>query len=333
MMRIAIIGAGMSGLTLAHYLSPFANVTLFEQMPEVGGRLASRQHDPYSFDYGAQFFVAKTKDFKQFLKPFIHQGVLRPWYARFQEISEQLPAYHTTWHDRYPHYVGIPNMTHWMRTMAENQHIKLTHTIMSLHHDQHWFLSDQHHQQHGPFDWVVITCPPQPMMRLLNTCPKHPFPDHHAPTMDACFSLMLGLKKPWLLPFDAALVHHPMISWISVNSHKPGHNQQAMALLVHTSNRWANQHLHDDPVAISQQLMHELTPILGQHLDTDYRDLHIWQEANLPKQKTHQQWCNPQQQIACIGDWCYQGRVESAFTHAHQLAKYMIKEVLPCKTA
>ena len=54
MTKIAIIGAGLSGLTAAHDLKEHANVTLYEKSRGVGGRLATRRAEPFSFDHGAQ---------------------------------------------------------------------------------------------------------------------------------------------------------------------------------------------------------------------------------------------------------------------------------------
>jgi predicted NAD/FAD-dependent oxidoreductase len=65
--RIAIIGAGMSGLTLANRLSKIAEVVLFEKSRGVGGRMSTRQADPFTFDHGAQFFTVRDKRFSVFI--------------------------------------------------------------------------------------------------------------------------------------------------------------------------------------------------------------------------------------------------------------------------
>jgi len=42
MPKIAIIGAGLSGLILAHSLKEHANITIFEKARGVGGRMSTR---------------------------------------------------------------------------------------------------------------------------------------------------------------------------------------------------------------------------------------------------------------------------------------------------
>ena len=68
MKKVAIIGAGLSGLTAAHFLEDYAEVFIFEKSNGLGGRMSTRRHDRYSFDHGAQYFTVKTKQFSQFIK-------------------------------------------------------------------------------------------------------------------------------------------------------------------------------------------------------------------------------------------------------------------------
>ena len=67
MTRIAIIGAGLSGLTAADSLKDYAEITIFEKARSVGGRMSNRRAEPYFFDHGAQYFSAKTDEFKAFI--------------------------------------------------------------------------------------------------------------------------------------------------------------------------------------------------------------------------------------------------------------------------
>ena len=51
MKRIAIIGAGMSGLTVANQLKDIAKVELFEKSRGVSGRMSTRYAESYQFDH------------------------------------------------------------------------------------------------------------------------------------------------------------------------------------------------------------------------------------------------------------------------------------------
>ena len=60
--NIAIIGAGISGLSLANMLKDIANVKVFEKSRGFGGRVATRYSEDFEFDHGAQFFTIKTNN-------------------------------------------------------------------------------------------------------------------------------------------------------------------------------------------------------------------------------------------------------------------------------
>lgn len=56
--RIAVIGAGISGLTCAWELQKAGHdVTVFEASKRVGGRMGTRKHDGFYFDTGTNFFI------------------------------------------------------------------------------------------------------------------------------------------------------------------------------------------------------------------------------------------------------------------------------------
>jgi predicted NAD/FAD-dependent oxidoreductase len=53
MKKIAIIGAGLCGLSVAHFLKDGAKITLFEKELGVSGRMSTRRTWIYFFDHGA----------------------------------------------------------------------------------------------------------------------------------------------------------------------------------------------------------------------------------------------------------------------------------------
>ena len=85
--KVAIIGAGLSGLALANKLKNHFEVVVFEKSRGYGGRVATRRSGEFIFDHGAQFFKAKTEEFSNYIKPMIDQDIIDVWRARFVEID------------------------------------------------------------------------------------------------------------------------------------------------------------------------------------------------------------------------------------------------------
>ncbi len=64
--KIAIIGAGISGLTAAHTLKKlgYDNITIFEANDRVGGKVHTVEIDGYIYELGAVFYLKNIKHFE-----------------------------------------------------------------------------------------------------------------------------------------------------------------------------------------------------------------------------------------------------------------------------
>ena len=329
---VAIIGSGFSALTLTNFLQEQATITLFEKARGVGGRMATRRavvdDVTYAFDHGTQFFTARTKAFNAFLQPLIDDQVIQHWPARFAEITGDQITATRTWEADHPHYVGTPAMNAIGKVLAQRFNdqvqIQLNTRILQLHHEQGWYLTDQHDQQHGPYDWVITTNPAEQADQLFQQSQVSPVYRQHLQQvpMKACFSLMLGYAKPLNLDFDAALVRDKDISWISVNSSKPGRDE-AYTLLVHSTNRWAQQHIDDERDSVIDYLYQQLQPIMPGAGEPVHQAVHGWHYANVDKQLGQDFHVDPQLKLASCGDWCIRGRVEAAFKSSFALSRYL----------
>ena len=99
MPKIAIIGAGLSGLVLSNLLKAHADILVFEKSKGVGGRLATRRADPYAFDHGAQYFTIKNSQFQQFIHPLIGEGCVEVWKPQFAEVLDDRIVRTYQWSD------------------------------------------------------------------------------------------------------------------------------------------------------------------------------------------------------------------------------------------
>ena len=324
--NIAIIGAGLSGLTAANILKDSANITLFEKSRGVGGRISTRRFEPYFFDHGAQFFKARTSEFKTFIAPMIEQGIIAPWNARFVEFKDKKITTNRNWDCNHQHYVGVPNMNIIAKYLSNGLNINLETKVKSLTKDQEkWHLIDDKENNLGSYDWVIIAVPPLQAIELLGESLKF-FPQIASIKMQSCFSVMLGFEKPLALDFDAAFVKEEDISWISVNSSKPGRNQ-SFCLVINSTNKWADQHIEDDKAQVMQHLCANASEIINHDLSlANHKAIQAWRYANIDKQEGEANLIDIDNKIALCGDWFIKGQVEAAFTSGFKLA-HQIKNI------
>ncbi len=322
--RIAVVGAGLSGLVVARLLQSHADVTVFEKSRSAGGRMATRYAGEFEFDHGAQFFTARSERFRRFLQPLIDAGVVANWQARFAEYDSSRLSTRHAWGDEYPHYVGTPRMNSIGKLLSADLDIVFDAEITAIARGRDgWVLSAGAGAETEPFDWLVMASPAaqtaalaEGFANLSAFCGER--------RMLGCFALMLGFEKPIELPWDAALVRNADISWISVNSSKPARGS-AVSLLVHSTNSWADAHLEDDTNCVLEHMLNEASRVTGEDLrSASHRQVHRWRYANIDRQSGPTCFIDDANRLAACGDWCVRGRIEAAFTSASDLAESLI---------
>ena len=320
MKKIAVIGAGLSGLTFASSLNSKADVTVFEKSRGIGGRMATRYAEHYEFDHGAQYFTAKGEAFQKFLEPFIKNGTVKNWQPNLVTLSKEGMKERVSNH---PSYVASPRMNALAKEMAAD--LKLlgnTHINKVTGSAGVWELFDKEGSSHGIFDEVVFAIPSHQAAVLMPESFEYLEQIKHA-KMDACFSLMLGFEKALNVDFDGAFVEGSPIGWISVNSSKP-ERPQGFSMMVQSQNQWAEVHVDEEKDKVQAMLLEEASHLLNQDLSkAHHQTLHRWLYASTSVPAGDNFFHDEKNQLACIGDWCIKGRVEAAFESGHQLAEKM----------
>ena len=139
--------------------------------------------------------------------------------------------------------------------------------------------------------------------------------------------LLLGFDHILPLEFDAALIRDENISWISINSSKPGRNEE-YCLLVHSTNNWADEHIDDDRESVMDYLCQHTSEVIGHDVSTaNHRAIHGWRYANIEKQEGETHFIESNERVGVCGDWLIQGRVEAAFTSGFELTNKIFGEL------
>lgn len=321
--KIAVIGGGLSGLIAADKLKDAYDVTLFEKARGVGGRMSTRRADPYQFDHGAQYFTARSKEFKSFLRPYIELGVVQEWQAKVLTLEKGQKPYKRDWFE--PHYVCAPRMNSLCKYLAKDVHSKFTVEISNMSRDAGmWTLSDKGGKSYGPFDWVVMAIPSHQAIDLL-PLKFNGLDAIRDVKMTGCYSVMLGFEALPKLNWDIAMPKESLIQWIAVNSRKP-ERESAPSLLIQTTNVWADTHMDDDMVEMQDIIIDEFCALTGVgSKEIIHRVSHRWKYANTSVPAREEFFIDRGLNIGVCGDWCISGRVESAYLSANKLVKEIVK--------
>lgn len=315
-MKIAVIGAGLSGLTVASGLKDMAEVMVFEKARGVGGRMSTRYADPYQFDHAAQYFTARSAEFQNFLKPHIESGLVQDWQPKIVTLEAGEKPYKRDWFE--PHYVASPRMNMLVKELAKDIDVSIKVEIARLEQaNDGWLLHDKEGGARGAFDWVISSAPSH---QAANLIPQE-FNDYDRivnAKMDGNYTLMLGLQASWQNGWQAAEVKNSPIGWIALNSHKPDRETEA-SLVVQSTNEWAEAHIEDVDGAKAAMIesLHGLVDKLPEY---EVLGFHRWRYASAPEVQGEPCLIDSALQLGVCGDWLIKGRVEAAYLSAHALA-------------
>ena len=117
--NIAIIGSGLSGITIALELKEKFNIEIFEKSRGVGGRMSTRKELPFVFDHGAQFFKIKTTDFTNFVSELLLEKVILPWKFKLAHFEGIKLTKIKIIDNEEKFFVGVPNMDSIIKYLAK----------------------------------------------------------------------------------------------------------------------------------------------------------------------------------------------------------------------
>lgn len=326
--KVAVIGAGISGICVAKELSNIADVVVFEKSRGYGGRMSTRTLGDYEFDHGAQYFTAKTEEFKYFTESLRINGVVDIWKPKLVSISRNNPKIHSEIKDDNAFYVPNPKMSSLCRYLVSGLDVRLQTKIDKIKRGNGAWALYTDEEKIEEFDWVISAIPSHQVVEIMPEL----FSQKESVCnikMQACYALMLGFKNALDIKWDAAKISGYDLSWVAINSSKPRRSSN-YTIIAHSTNSWAQDNIDKPLDEVKIHLLSQLSEILGINPNlAEEVDLHRWRYANISSQRTEAAFIDFKNRLAACGDWCIEGRIEAAFNSAHYLVdkvKYILKQ-------
>ncbi len=316
---IAVIGAGISGLTAARQLAGAAPVTVFEKARGVGGRTSTRRAAPWAFDHGAQYVTVRDADFAARVAAWEAAGLLVRWPERIVDLEAGRTAPRASEHARY---VPVPGMNALCKHLAEGLDVRAGTRIQRVERENDaWRLVDTGGTEHGPFETVLVSAPPRQAADLLAPAPAL---QQAAASirMAPCWAVMLAFDEPLGLAFDAAKVRRSPLAWIARNSTKPDRPPGGgEAWLLHASAAWSDAHVDDEGADVIAALLAAFAEATRARVPTPVHSAaHRWLYAQTGEPLGAPCLWDGERRLGVCGDWLLGDRVEAAWLSGRALA-------------
>lgn len=330
-MHIAIIGAGLAGLTCARRLQEQGHsVIVYERNDEVGGRMGTRQTELGGFDHGAQYFTASSERFRKEIAAWRKAGWVMPWEGRLVSIENGVAkAAGRSAGGAKQRMVAVPGMAALAQHLAENVEVRTEQSVRRLERfGEQWLLAVQADTvpidaSAGPFDAVVVAVPSDLAVPLLQPVPplaEQVGHEHLAP----CWALIMGFEQSLELDYDGAWVQGSRLKWIARDASKP-QRRPGEHWIGHASPEWSSEHLTDDPERVKEKLLKAFHEATGSQVQPVYAAVHGWRYAQATSTLPGDCLWDAASRIGVCGDWFAagldgSGRVENAYLSGVALA-------------
>jgi renalase len=343
-LNIAIIGAGIAGITAARTLAQAGHhVHVFEKSRGAGGRMSTREGAFGTFDHGTQYFTVRDPRFSLALQSVPGTtDICRPWSANAVRVLDpQGHVFEAARNTKDAHFVAKPGMNalvrHWAKPLGaavtyQSQVTRLERSAKGQWtvHAVNSALGTDVTEKHAGFDRVLMAMPSVQTEHLLRNSGKATASAAWLKAMAKvdvapCWTLMLAFPnaiQPELHigpQWNAARSTHHRVAWLARESSKPGRGKLER-WTVQASAAWSTEHLQDTAPRVKAKLLRAFAELTGIRAEPSHAEVHRWLYAKTitPLGVSHQY--NPSNGLGTCGDWHLGHRVEDAFVSGLELA-------------
>lgn len=318
-----MIGAGLAGLACARVLRRAGlYVEVFEQDRIIGGRMATTRLGLESFDHGAQYFTARSTQFKSYITEMAASGYAARWTPR-SSTGEEGGGQMMPW------YVGTPGMSAIVRPLAESVRVHTNRKVHTIERNEKgWNIWMDDETTVGPFAAVAIAVPAPQAQLILGRLDAIADPLSRV-RMSPCWALMVRLEERTLPDQDVYSDMSEVVRWIARNSTKPGRNSRGECVVVHASPAWSRETEEADPEVVAEELWSEVSHVLGLPPVRPSRMVaHLWRHGLVDSSLGESYVYSSDHKVGVAGDWCLGRLAEHAFDSGTSLGRAIVASLV-----
>ena len=306
--KVIIIGSGIAGISSSLKLKSYGiNSIILDKGNFIGGRISTREVKIGSsssyFFHGAQFFTAKTDEFKKI----ISTGVNGKYIKEFGNFDPK-------------RYRGNKTMRDFLLNLSKDLHIQQKVKIIGIKTDNNKIkVLDNKIKEWISYDGVISTLPAPQNCELLNQFPSLQ-KTLNTGSYHACIALMFTFDEiPSGLNTYYDFYKKPgILSWMASGSN-------LNVWTAHTNEKFSDLNYHKDKNFLKEKIMSSIKQFFFSS-KIKFHSLHVWRYAKVAKKCLGPQ-IDPKYTVAIAGDFLEGPNVESAFISGNKAANLIFNRL------
>lgn len=318
MFDVAIIGAGVAGLTVGQQLRQAGyRVVVVEKSRGVGGRVATRRLHDSRVDHGLRYLEGKGEFLQGLVKILCDRQILKLWTDTIYQFSPN-SQFSTSC------YIAPEGMSAVAKFLATGLEVWLNHRVESitLNNQDFWQLNFAAINDELPKSLmakaVVVAIPaPQALMLLEPLVSQEVLGRLRSVKFDPCITVMAGYSSSCEFDRPEKAILFPendRLAWIGLDSSKRP-NSKSPVFVIQSSANFAQLYLDAEDLQLAgRELLASAAKYWLSWLDSpEWFQVHRWRYA-FPCRPLGEMFLDAQTSLPliCCGDWCGGNLVESA---------------------
>lgn len=340
-MKIAVVGAGLSGLTAGKILASAGHeVVIFEKSRGFGGRMATRyagKELECRLDHGVSHFSVTNPEFSKAAEEWKSKGLIQEWGQDFsyfdgQRLLSRSPIQETSL------FTSVSGMNEIGRYLGRLCDVEFSSKVGGLTYfggnrtrKKPWMINFESGQVVSA-DAVIISTPAPQAYGVLGMSQDETDTLKMIRQIDeihyhSAFTLMVGFKGISIPSWQGIECENSTISFISNESLKRG-EKETLYLSVQSTYEFSNENKDQLKEQVAEKLLHELSGIIGGWVKSyEWKQIHLWRYANCvnPLDTYYLDRDNEDAPLALTGDYFVGSTLQDAYLSGHELGQHWKK--------
>jgi renalase len=323
MKDFCIIGSGISGATIANFLSKKYSLDVYDKARGAGGRSSNKKiNKNETFDHGVQYISPKSIQFKKFIKDLIIKKVVKNWPGKHVFLNKNKKE-----DKKHIKVIGKKGNNAISKYLLKNVNCNFNSEVIKiLKKNKVWEISISDGSKKF-YRSLILTCPFPQLKKLSKKYIKHPFIKKKI-KMDANITVMMAIKKN-KNNVSSYFFNDKILGWAGNENSKKRFNSKNDLWTLQSTHKWANQKINknQENKKLNTKIMIEnffkLTGIKKTKILFSLN--HGWKYSSNSKPLRIKSYWNSALNLGVCADWFVGPRLESGWISAFDLFKKINK--------